>query len=1235
MRDEVERAVRVLSVPGGVVEVRAVAENGTHSGYFDDPVLLARSSELLDLATVHGVYVTLNEVAPALIARRANRVKMRLGAKDATTSDGDILRRRWFPVDIDPVRPSGVSATDEERDLAFRKADELAAWLAEQGVPEPVCGDSGNGAHLLYRIDLPNDEESKQLVQRCLAVLALFFSDERCTVDTAVFNAARIWKLYGTVSRKGDHTRERPHRRSHLLSVPDPVPLVSRETLERLAGLLPTTDPGPENGMQGPAGNPLPDRRASPGLDRSASPNHWNSRGLAEPSGQSRGKSPGLTGPSGLSPGTFPARKGTVPPNAFSRAFPTATASVQGRDRTKVYEDGNVPIELRGWLREHGIAVRYEKPWQGGTLFVLEECPFSSAHRDGAFAIRFPSGAVYAGCKHASCGGGTQRWQELRRMYDTEYAEREREGESAAVPGTGPGVTGDPMTTSASRLSGTSQGVAGNAVINSAPGLTGTSLGKNGNPMTNSGTPRAGTPPGRTGNAVTNSATGLAGTPLGKAGNPITNSASPLSGANSGTESDPENGSVRMDRSATSPSRQEPGLPPNLNDPPGAASDNPLRDRAREILSSGDPRKFILDTFAKCHVGDEVVAACYLASILSTTVANSRGLHVCPTGDSGKGKSDSANAFLRLLPAEAKMQGSITSKALFYHGVPPGSAIIFDDFSMSEDLREVLKNATSKFQHGLSHYTLNANRQPVVLELPPRCVWWVLSVDNPGDDQVLNRMMNPWIDDSEQQDMRVRDHIFARACRSGGAPEEDEDVAVCREIFSLVREQLYTVRIPFAKRIRMDSIRNRRNPIMFLDIVRSFAALRFMQRGSRTLPDGTTEIDAAEEDFRDAAGLFTALDSTDGGQTSKLLKNEKLLLDSVLAMKTGEFTLKDAQAWMGLPYVAVRRILHGRLERDRDTGGLLAKCPALGVIEMTVSEGTIAAVTRKRENHYTFDYERYRSWTRGNGVWLSEGDPDHKNRDGPDPNDPIKKRDGITNGIRSDFLENGQIENPDDIKENTKNNCTLRSHNSKSAASPPDPGNSHQGGEGSEVCSRDPGSWDHENENIPENERNGKEDEERENLVIPDLIPSGPPMGSWDHLREQDYIALPYDSDEPCHLCGSAPTSSVKIRQLTDPPDGEEKYLCFVCLKRVRERERTAKRDNFNTKSGPAQVKGIAPLPGLLNPGDFTRAKCSQGKCAICGGNDAVFRSASKAMSCCEKCYGRLVREGNRAEGAG
>jgi hypothetical protein len=245
MSDEIRRAVGVLA-PDGVVEVRALADGATHSGYFDDYEALAQAVEALDAdPAVAGIYVTLNTVNPALLARRANRIKMRLGRKDATTADADILGRRWLPVDIDPVRPSGVSSTDEEHAAALDAAGRIAAYLAEQGFGDPVRADSGNGAHLLYRIDLPNDEAATEVVKGALATLDALFSNDVITVDTANYNAARIWKLYGTMSRKGDSTPERPHRRAKILAAPPEMKVVPLERLQHLAELFPRDEPAP------------------------------------------------------------------------------------------------------------------------------------------------------------------------------------------------------------------------------------------------------------------------------------------------------------------------------------------------------------------------------------------------------------------------------------------------------------------------------------------------------------------------------------------------------------------------------------------------------------------------------------------------------------------------------------------------------------------------------------------------------------------------------------------------------------------------------------------------------------------------------------------------------------------------------------------------------------------------------------------------------------------------------
>ncbi|HIH04513.1 MAG TPA: hypothetical protein HA263_11955, partial [Methanoregulaceae archaeon] len=54
-----------------------------------------------------------------------------------------------------------------------------------------------------------------------------------------------IWKLYGTVSRKGDFTADRPHRRSAVAARPAALEVVPTERLRALSGALPAPDQPP------------------------------------------------------------------------------------------------------------------------------------------------------------------------------------------------------------------------------------------------------------------------------------------------------------------------------------------------------------------------------------------------------------------------------------------------------------------------------------------------------------------------------------------------------------------------------------------------------------------------------------------------------------------------------------------------------------------------------------------------------------------------------------------------------------------------------------------------------------------------------------------------------------------------------------------------------------------------------------------------------------------------------
>lgn len=218
LSEEVHRTMAALFEPSAVVELRAKKGRRTRSGYFNDHELLGASAAKLGREGWQ-LYVTLNEVNPALLARANNRVREEYES-DTTTSDTDITQRRWLPLDFDPVRPADVSSTDEEKQQAFERAMECKEYLASRDWPEPIVGDSGNGYHLLYRVALPNDPASAELVRGVLEALAFRFDDPLVKLDRSVHNASRIWKLYGSVARKGDGTSERPHRASRVIEVP-------------------------------------------------------------------------------------------------------------------------------------------------------------------------------------------------------------------------------------------------------------------------------------------------------------------------------------------------------------------------------------------------------------------------------------------------------------------------------------------------------------------------------------------------------------------------------------------------------------------------------------------------------------------------------------------------------------------------------------------------------------------------------------------------------------------------------------------------------------------------------------------------------------------------------------------------------------------------------------------------------------------------------------------------------
>ncbi len=232
--------------PDSCVELRCldvVPRHGvkpqTWCGFYPANKLVEMARDALRLTSIsRGVYLTLNPLRPELLARRTGRCEY--AGQDTSATDADVLRRRLLLVDCDSIVPiTGVSASDQEKGEARHVAKAVHDYLASLGWPAPIIGDSGNGYHLFYRIDLPNDVAATKLVRDCLRALAAKFDTSTAKVDTKVSNAGRIVKLPGTFARKGDSTAERRHRRSQLTLVPDLIEVAPLGLLSALADEAP------------------------------------------------------------------------------------------------------------------------------------------------------------------------------------------------------------------------------------------------------------------------------------------------------------------------------------------------------------------------------------------------------------------------------------------------------------------------------------------------------------------------------------------------------------------------------------------------------------------------------------------------------------------------------------------------------------------------------------------------------------------------------------------------------------------------------------------------------------------------------------------------------------------------------------------------------------------------------------------------------------------------------------
>ncbi len=355
--EALHRSLKTLFASKHIVELRALdvttpEKRMLHidSGYYDGDhrdQLIERALWLQRYAQAKGVYVTLQEIRPALLARRANRSAP---AKE-TTADHDVARYRWLPVDLDmhpSVRPSGISSSPEQWTQIHHTAAWLREALLEMGWPQPVYADSGNGAHLLWRIDLAPSEAS--LLSRVLGAIYARAKqmNQDVEVDRKNYNPARIWKLYGTLACKGDHMPFAPHRLSRILEAPEQPAVLTVEQMEDICarwGQVQTAVPKPRKTStqhNSPLATPIAPIQNQQ-FSSTRMPGAWTVEGWAPKVGLE------LPEPQVFHSHTGPGQKWNLKPCPCDRKCPDGAAIQQAGDGVVSFRCHHNNCDLRSW----------------------------------------------------------------------------------------------------------------------------------------------------------------------------------------------------------------------------------------------------------------------------------------------------------------------------------------------------------------------------------------------------------------------------------------------------------------------------------------------------------------------------------------------------------------------------------------------------------------------------------------------------------------------------------------------------------------------------------------------------------------------------------------------------------------------------------------------------------------------------------------------------------------------
>jgi hypothetical protein len=356
--------------------------------------------------------------------------------------------------------------------------------------------------------------------------------------------------------------------------------------------------------------------------------------------------------------------------------------------------------------------------------------------------------------------------------------------------------------------------------------------------------------------------------------------------------------------------------------------------KAIEIMTTGDPIGYILDTWNKFHSGDRPFGYVLLCSSICSSIAASDGLTINFNGDSGGGKSHACRSMLHLIPHKWWIWRILSDKAIFYSdSVQPDMILFSDDVQMSDDLKMIFKNSVSDFQEQIEHETVNIMGKSEVLKAPPRLTWWLTAVADIGNGEVERRCLNIVIEVNEPRLKTISDRLQKRRQKSEEKyPEDYPEVKICRAIFRELKSKKEKVIFNFNLKFKDGLSTDTQN--MIFEMLLATALINKYKRQR----DDDGAIMAEKEDFKMVVDNFAAVSDT---QFSKLTKSE-LLVARYLKQVGHDASSNTIQEYFKKSKQWVSRVMNG----NNGDGGLLSKMPNV-IEEDVITKDETKSVCRK------------------------------------------------------------------------------------------------------------------------------------------------------------------------------------------------------------------------------------------------------------------------------------------------